>query len=58
VAPPTRRGFGTTLIERALAHEMDAAVTREFSETGLLCTITIPLTGDVGRARRPGEGVS
>ena len=51
VKAPTRRGFGTTLIERALTHELDAEVRREFAVSGLRCTIEIPLTKDVGRAR-------
>ena len=49
VSPPTRRGFGTTLIERALAHELDAEVTRDFAAGGLRCTIVIPFTPEFGR---------
>lgn len=49
MSPPTRRGFGTTLIERALNHEIDAEVSREFLAGGLLCVVTILLTEDVGR---------
>ncbi len=55
VSPPTRRGFGTTLIERALAYELDAKVSREFLAGGLRCAISIPLTEDVGRLQ-PAEG--
>jgi two-component system CheB/CheR fusion protein len=51
VKAPTRRGFGTTLIERALTHELDAEVRREFAVSGLRCTIEIPLTKEVGRVR-------
>ncbi|MBS0644097.1 MAG: PAS domain-containing protein [Proteobacteria bacterium] len=40
VTPPTRRGFGGTLIERSLA---GAAVRREFLPDGLVCTIELPL---------------
>jgi two-component system, chemotaxis family, CheB/CheR fusion protein len=46
--PPARRGFGSTLIERTLAHEMDAVVRQEFRPTGLHCMIEIPLTADIG----------
>ena len=49
VSPPTRRGFGTTLIERALAYELDAKVSREFLAGGLRCAVSLPLTEDVGR---------
>jgi two-component system, chemotaxis family, CheB/CheR fusion protein len=45
--PPSRRGFGTTLIERTLSHEFDAVVRREFLSSGLKCSIAIPLTPDV-----------
>ncbi|WP_429645708.1 CheR family methyltransferase [Skermanella aerolata] len=55
VQPPTRRGFGTTLIERTLAHELDAEVNREFLEAGLRCTVTIPLTEEIGRIRNAAE---
>jgi two-component system, chemotaxis family, CheB/CheR fusion protein len=51
VQPPIRRGFGTTLIERSLTHELDAEVRREFAAPGLRCTIEIPLTEEVGRVR-------
>ena len=50
VRSPTRRGFGTTLIERALAHEFDARVKREFDPSGLRCSIQMPLTDEVGHA--------
>jgi two-component system CheB/CheR fusion protein len=45
--PPSRRGFGTTLIERTLSHEFDATVKREFSSSGLKCSIAMPLTPEV-----------
>ena len=48
VSAPTRRGFGTTLIERALAYELDAKVNREFLAGGLRCAVSIPVTEDIG----------
>ena len=48
VKTPTRTGFGTTLIERTLSHDLDGDVNREFLASGLRCTIKIPLTSDVG----------
>ena len=48
VEPPTRKGFGTTMIERSLAYEFEAAVKREFLPSGLVCTIDIPLTPEIG----------
>jgi two-component system CheB/CheR fusion protein len=50
-APPTQRGFGTTLIERALTYEFDAVVDRAFLPNGLRCTIDLPLTTDIGELR-------
>lgn len=46
VQPPSRRGFGSELIEKTLAHEFDAIVNREFRPAGLRCTIEIPLVDD------------
>jgi len=44
---PSRRGFGTTLIERTLSHEFDAVVNREFLASGLRCSINMPSTAEV-----------
>lgn len=43
VEPPQRRGFGSRLIERGLAHELDGDVRMQFDPAGLGCTIVIPL---------------
>jgi two-component sensor histidine kinase len=43
VEPPQRRGFGSRLIERGLAHELDGDVRMQFDLAGLICTIAIPL---------------
>ena len=56
VRPPSRRGFGTTLIERALSSDLDAEVSREFLPSGLQCAIRIPLTEEVGSLRTAAEG--
>ena len=55
VSPPTRRGFGTTLIERALTHEIDAEVSRQFLPSGLQCSIALLLTEEVGRLQLDGS---
>jgi len=39
VRPPGRRGFGSRLLERALAHDLDGDVTLEFAATGVVCTL-------------------
>lgn len=45
VTPPTRRGFGTMMLERALASELGGVVSLAFEPTGLVCRID---------GRRPG----
>ncbi|EXS68725.1 HWE histidine kinase domain-containing protein [Sphingobium sp. Ant17] len=42
VTPPTHKGFGSWVIERGLAHELDGIVTLNFLESGVACTIDIP----------------
>jgi PAS domain S-box-containing protein len=43
VAPPTRRGFGTRLIERSLAQDLQGEVRIAFEPTGLVCTVDAPV---------------
>lgn len=43
VKKPARRGFGTRMIERGLAAELDGAVRIDFAPTGLVCTLEAPL---------------
>jgi two-component sensor histidine kinase len=40
VAPPKRRGFGSRLIERNLAHDLDGQAKIDFRADGVVCTIT------------------
>ena len=44
VRPPSRRGFGSRLIERGLAAEMGGEVKMRFEPKGLVCVIDAPLT--------------
>jgi PAS domain S-box-containing protein len=44
VVPPERRGFGSILLERSLAHDLDGKVTTDFRREGLVCVIEAPLT--------------
>ena len=41
-AEPARRGFGTRLIERALAADFSGEVTLDYSPAGLVCRLTAP----------------
>lgn len=43
VAPPTRTGFGSRLIERSLARELDGEVQLLFATAGVICTIEAPV---------------
>lgn len=51
VKTPTSRGYGTKLIELSLVRGLAATVNREFLETGVQCSIILPLTEDIGRLR-------
>jgi PAS domain S-box-containing protein len=43
VAQPSRRGFGSRMVERGLAAELGGAVTIHFAPTGLVCDVDAPL---------------
>ncbi len=47
VAAPTARGFGSRLIERGLAGEMNAEVALRFEPEGVRCAIAAPLTFEI-----------
>jgi two-component sensor histidine kinase len=43
VVPPTHRGFGSQVIERGLAHELEGEVNLKYLPGGVVCTIDIPV---------------
>jgi PAS domain S-box-containing protein len=43
VAPPTERGFGLQLIERACSYELDGEVELDYAPEGLTCVVVFPL---------------
>ena len=45
VVPPSRRGFGSNLIERSITHQLRGTVTQNFRVEGLLCKIAFPIEG-------------
>jgi two-component sensor histidine kinase len=49
-APPTRRGFGTTLLEQAVAHQNKGRVGFDWRPEGLACTLVLPLAQVADRA--------
>jgi len=46
VRPPERLGFGTRLIERSLAHDLNGTAEVQFLPEGIVCEITAPLKDD------------
>jgi len=44
VTKPQRRGFGSRLIERSLAHDLDGHVAITFAPTGVVCTVDAPVS--------------
>jgi PAS domain S-box-containing protein len=42
VTPPTRKGFGSQVIERGLAHELGGTVELNYRAKGVVCTMDIP----------------
>jgi two-component sensor histidine kinase len=43
VHSPTRRGFGSTLIEQSITRELGGTFEKRFDPTGLICTMKLPL---------------
>ncbi|MEC5292842.1 chemotaxis protein CheB [Aurantimonas sp. C2-6-R+9] len=53
VIPPTRKGFGSRLVQRVLAAELDGKVDVSYETSGVVCTIDAPMPdgqekGDTG----------
>jgi two-component sensor histidine kinase len=44
VKPPSRRGFGSRLIERSLALDLNGEARIEYAPTGLVCSVEAPLS--------------
>ena len=42
VTPPSRKGFGSRVIEEGLAHELQGTAHLEFAADGVVCTINVP----------------
>ena len=47
--PPTRRGFGSRLIERNVRHDLAGEVDLDYADGGLIATFSIPLDREQGR---------
>jgi PAS domain S-box-containing protein len=46
VQPPAKNGFGTALIERSMAYELDGEARIEYRPAGLRCELRFPLRAD------------
>jgi two-component sensor histidine kinase len=46
VTPPSQKGLGSRVIERGLAHELQATAHLEYPKEGLICTIDMPASRD------------
>ncbi len=44
VHPPEKKGFGTRLIDRSIAHELGGAIEMVYAPAGLECLIRVPLS--------------
>ncbi len=42
VVPPLRKGFGSNVLERGLAHELEGTVELDYRPSGVVCTMNIP----------------
>jgi two-component sensor histidine kinase len=42
VSPPTRKGFGSRVIEQGLAHELGGKVELDYQPGGIVCMIDVP----------------
>ncbi|CAN7405893.1 PAS domain-containing protein [Phenylobacterium sp. LjRoot225] len=51
VTPPTRKGFGSRLLDSGLAQELRGAVNVDYAAGGLVCTIVMPVSKPQAVAR-------
>ena len=55
VNPPTRKGFGSRMIERALAQELGGEVRVSYEPSGVICAIDAPLPAAPAEAGQFGD---
>ena len=53
VEKPATRGFGSRLIEQAMAAEFGGEVTIDYKPDGLVCTISADISSDMAEADSP-----
>ena len=54
VAEPVRKGFGSELIQGAIAYELRGEATLTFEQTGVVCRMCVPLLNDLEINLAPG----
>jgi two-component sensor histidine kinase len=42
VEPPSKKGFGSRLIERSVTGELQGRIQIDYASTGLVCRFTVP----------------
>ena len=55
VRPPTRRGFGSVVLQTSVERQLGGAVTLDWREEGLRCRIQAPAVETITSGRRPSE---
>ena len=55
VVPPTRKGFGYSVVVRSLEHALDAEVDLDFAESGLVWSIAAPASAVMDQSRWTGD---
>jgi two-component sensor histidine kinase/CheY-like chemotaxis protein len=58
VTPPARRGFGTTLLERAAVHDLGGVANLRFDPAGLRCEMEYPLARIASKPATSGTPVA
>lgn len=58
VTAPTRKGFGTLLVERAIGYELGSEASIEFPVDGVVCRLTMPAGRIVVRSVEPGPAAA
>jgi two-component sensor histidine kinase len=48
VTPPSRKGFGSRVLESGLAHELEGTVHLDYRADGVACTINLPAPRGAG----------
>ncbi|WP_207461506.1 PAS domain S-box protein [Azospirillum sp. SYSU D00513] len=59
VSPPSREGFGSTVIQQTIGHQLNGEVEQEWRPEGLLCRLRVPavhlIASAAAEAERPGR---